>query len=107
MTRRLEELDLVAKGTWDGLAAHGWSPRDEHRQIGRAEQPFASPSEQVVPSRFALLVLEAWEQGELSEGQAARMLRTDRVALRRLMKTLVPNRDDVQLALPLADAGPR
>lgn len=53
--------------------------------------------------RFAFLVLEAREKGELSEGQAARMLRMDRVSMRRLVEDVLPNAAPQSRLTPLMD----
>jgi Zn-dependent peptidase ImmA (M78 family)/transcriptional regulator with XRE-family HTH domain len=72
MTRRLEELRLTPAGNWDRLNKHLGlsSPKDDGS---------------LLPSRFVALAVESWQKDELSEGQLARILRTDRLGAREIL----------------------
>ena len=80
ITRRLEELDLVSSGTWDRLRQLGFRVREAQALL---HLPARVPMEDALPIRYLLLAAEAFERGDLSEGQLARFLRTDRVQARR------------------------
>ena len=45
-------------------------------------------ADEPLPIRYRYLAVEAFERGELSEGQLARFLRTDRVGARRMVSLL-------------------
>ena len=88
IVRRLEDLQLVRRGTWDwfqengGITAAqsdevlGFSPETWWRR------PAASGP---VPQRLALLVREAWKHDLYSEGQLASLLDLGRVEVRELL----------------------
>jgi Zn-dependent peptidase ImmA (M78 family)/DNA-binding XRE family transcriptional regulator len=83
MARRLEELSLLPRGTWDSLKERRFSGQALLREtLGDVGAKSQSP---VIPPRLWLLVSEAHEQGVLSEGQLATLLRTDRVEVRRML----------------------
>lgn len=85
MIRRLEELRLVPAGTWDRLQLEGFRVREAQRLLGLA--PLATDDE-ILPARFVALAVEAWQKGDLSEGQLARLLRTDRLSARERIRRL-------------------
>ena len=72
MAQRLEELRLIPAGTWDRLRQEGFRAHE-------AQQP---PDQEPCPARYVALAVEAWQRAELSEGQLARFLRTDRIGAR-------------------------
>ncbi len=85
--RRLEELRLIPIGTWDHLRQERFHGREAQRFLGleslhAEDEPF-SP-------RYLALAVEAWQKSELSEGQLARILRTDRLGARDLVQRLAP-----------------
>lgn len=110
MTRRLEELDLVPAGTWDRLHLQGFRVGEARHLLGLQERP---ADDQLLPSRYRYLAVEAWQRGELSEGQLASFLRTDRLSARRLVRELGLERGDdthdgdhtLELFASLAGAG--
>lgn len=85
MILRLEALRLIPSGTWDTLVDRGL-------RVGAARQLLdlaaREPDERLLPARFYYLAAEAHIRGEISEGQLARYLRMDRVAARRLVRSL-------------------
>lgn len=91
LTRRIEELRLIPLGTWDELQIRGFRVREAQRLLGLAAH---EPDEQSLPARYQYLALEAFQRGELSEGQFARFLRLDRLSARALAAELA-NRTDV------------
>jgi Zn-dependent peptidase ImmA (M78 family)/DNA-binding XRE family transcriptional regulator len=84
LCRRLEELNLLPAGTWDSLRDRGFSGELVRRVLGDR----SAPEESAVPPRLWYLAGEAYRRGLLSEGQIARMLKTDRVELRAMFDAL-------------------
>lgn len=87
MTRRLEELRLLPGDTWERLGR-------EAASVGEPPSLFGLPSpaadDELLPARYVALAVEAWQRGELSEGQLARFLRTDRLGARARIASLAP-----------------
>ena len=102
MVRRLEELGLVKKDTWDWFQANG-SITDQHaRQVlGDLATPDAQKADADRPTtlRLNLLAAEAYRRELLSEGQLARLLDIDRIELREIM-------DGLEIEGSEADAAP-
>ena len=80
MTRRLEELGLLASGAWASIRDRGFSSDLERQVIGDPEPQTAPP---LLPVRVAVMASRALQDGILSEGQLCDMLVLDRVQLRR------------------------
>lgn len=76
---RLEKLRRFPLGTWDLLAAEGFKPRQAQQILGIEANP---PIEDELPQRYINLAVSAYEKGEISEGQLAKFLRSDRVTAR-------------------------
>ena len=85
MMRRLEELRLLPGGTWERLRDRGFKVREAQEQLGLSPYP---RHERKLPLRFQYLAARAYEEGKLTEGELARLLRVDRVAARRLIQEL-------------------
>ena len=88
MVRRLEELDLVKRGTWDWFESNGGITNEQAGQVlgepGTASQD--TPDARCrVSFRLGLLAAEAHRRELLSEGQLARLLRLDSVQLRKVL----------------------
>lgn len=88
MVRRLEELQLTKRGTWDWFQANGNITDDHVRQVlgdvaqnDRMKDDAALP----VPIRTGLMAYQAAKRGLLSEGQISRMLHLDRVKVRDIL----------------------
>ena len=79
MTLRLEGLGLVSKGTWDHLQENGFKPESAKRRL---QIDVGSPPAEPYPERYKYLAVEAYSEGKLSEGELAKLLRTDRVSAR-------------------------
>jgi Zn-dependent peptidase ImmA (M78 family) len=78
MTRRLEQLELVKPNTWRDLKERGLKVNEVRRMLGLPEpEPRTN-----APLRFLALAVDAYFQGELSEGELARMLAVDRLTVR-------------------------
>lgn len=111
MTRRLEELDLLPAGTWVRLQQQGFRVGEERRLLGLPERQV---DDALLPLRYRYLAMEAWQRGDLSEGQLAGYLRVDRLTARRMVQELGLERPDdgvgtstytFDLTEPLAQAG--
>jgi Zn-dependent peptidase ImmA (M78 family) len=91
MTRRLEELRLIPAGTRDRLRLERFRVREAQQILGleaiHGDDAIFSP-------RYMALAVEAWQQGELSEGQLARVLRTDRLGAREMTQRLEQSATD-------------
>ena len=88
MVKRLEELGLARKGTWDWFQANGGITDEQARQILGSLPPSHFGAEETgiqLPPRLALLAGEAWKRGIYSEGQLVRLLHLDRYSVRVLL----------------------
>jgi Zn-dependent peptidase ImmA (M78 family)/DNA-binding XRE family transcriptional regulator len=85
MTRRLEELRLIPAGTQDRLRLERLRVREAQQLLGLDA---VHKDDEIFSPRYLALAVEAWQQGELSEGQLARVLRTDRLGARELIQRI-------------------
>jgi Zn-dependent peptidase ImmA (M78 family) len=76
---RFEELRRLPSGTWERLEAEGFRVRRAQQLLGIEANP---PVKHLLPQRYVDLAILAYHQGKISEGQLARLLRTDRVGAR-------------------------
>jgi Zn-dependent peptidase ImmA (M78 family) len=76
---RLEELRRLPSGTWERLEVEGFKVRRAQQSLGIDANP---PLKHLLPRRYIDLAVLAYRKGKLSEGQLARILRTDRVSAR-------------------------
>lgn len=90
MALRLEGLRLVSAGWWDSLLRRGLKVQDARAAIGLASAP---RDQDVLPRRAQYLAVEAHMSGQLSEERLAAVLRSDRVAARRLARRLTASED--------------
>lgn len=82
MCERLAELDRIPKDTYAYVIARGLRPHDAERQLGivRGEEPFAP-----YPRRYLYLLSMLFRDGDISEGDVAAYLRTDRLHARDIL----------------------
>ncbi len=88
MVRRIEELKLVPAGTWDWFQANGGITDKQALEVLGEPAPVKTGTAQsghYIPPRIAALAAEAHRQELLSEGQLARLLDLNRVALREVL----------------------
>ena len=87
--RRLEDLGLIKKGTWDWFQAHGGITNDQARevlgQMHMRPDPAKDEANLLVPHRIASMAYEAWKRGLMSEGQLANLLKVPRIEIRSLV----------------------
>jgi Zn-dependent peptidase ImmA (M78 family) len=97
MVRRLEELGLTKKGTWEWFAANGGITDEQAAQVlGDLRMPDRHKQEADKPTtiRLNLLAAEAYRRELLSEGQLARLLHLDRIELREMLQDIDPQEDE-------------
>ena len=82
---RLEELGFLPRGTWERLRDRGFKAREAQEHLGLAPHP---SDDRLLPIRYELLAARAYEIGKLTEGELARLLRTDRVSARQTLLRL-------------------
>jgi Zn-dependent peptidase ImmA (M78 family)/transcriptional regulator with XRE-family HTH domain len=100
---RLEELKLLPLGIWDRLKDDGFKVNEAKKLLAIPQIP---DQVQQLPYRYEALAVQAFDDGELSEGRLAQFLGLDRVATRRRVEELTATRFDEdgevrQVALPL------
>jgi Zn-dependent peptidase ImmA (M78 family) len=82
---RLETLRRLAAGTWERLVAEGFEAQKAQRLLGIDANP---PVKDLFPQRYVALAVSAFRNGDLSEGQLAKYLRTDRLSSRLTVEEL-------------------
>ncbi|PYE30164.1 Xre family transcriptional regulator [Rhizobium sp. PP-WC-1G-195] len=91
IVRRLEELQLTKRGTWDWFKANGDITDDQARQVlGDADKSDRLKDDAALPVslKASLMAYQAAQRGLLSEGQLARLLHIDRVQVRDLLSDI-------------------
>ena len=87
--RRLEELRLVKRGTWDWFESNGRISNTQARAVlgAAAERADAAKDDanRPVSHRMSLMAHAVWKRNFLSEGQLAELLGVRRVELRALV----------------------
>lgn len=82
---RLEKLRRFPAGTWDRLEAEGFKPRRAQELLGIEANP---EEKNLLPRRYLNLAVMAYDKELLSEGQLAKVLRSDRVSARVLVEEI-------------------
>lgn len=88
IVRRLEDLQLVHRGSWDWFQANGRITQEHVREVlGGLDQPEAQAPEAhgTTTLRLTALASEVYRKELLSEGQMASLLRLGRRELRQLL----------------------
>lgn len=85
LVRTLESLGLIRHHTWDHLVDSGFRVREAKKLL---DIDSLAPDAELFPVRYRNLAVSAFLQGELTEGQLARLMRTDRSSVRDLVKQL-------------------
>ena len=85
MMLRLEELGLLPGSTWERLRDRGFRAREAQEHLGLPPHP---RDDRLLPLRYQFLAAQAYEEGNLTEGELARLLRTDRVSARQTVQRL-------------------
>lgn len=79
MTLRLEGLGLIPKGVRDHLKESRFEVRRAVQMLNLQQHPVTDDR---FPDRYVFLAVQAFDRGELSEGELASLLRCDRVSAR-------------------------
>lgn len=90
LTLRLEDLRLVAPGTWDRLRDNDFQPRAAARLLSLEQAEHAT---EALPLHYRLLAVQLYADGEITEPQLARYLGTDIVGARLAYQELTETRD--------------
>lgn len=93
LVRRLEDLGIAPRGTWERLRERGFKVREAQQYLGLAPLPEQA---QLLPVRYQYLAVEAYQQGEISEGLLAKFLRVDRLEARHIAQILTSHPSDIQ-----------
>jgi Zn-dependent peptidase ImmA (M78 family)/transcriptional regulator with XRE-family HTH domain len=83
MTLRLEGLGLIPKGVRDHLKESRFEVRRAAEMLNLEEQPI---TDNQFPRRYMSLAVQAYDKGELSEGELSALLRCDRVTAREIVE---------------------
>ena len=97
MVRRLEELKIAQKGTWDWFKANGGITREHVMQVlgdVSVEDTQKAEADRPTTQRLNMLAAEAYERELLSEGQLSEMLGLGRAELRKAIDDLVLEGDE-------------
>jgi hypothetical protein len=79
MTLRVEHLGLIPKGSWEHLKASGFAPRKAEARLGLPSHPV---DDSIVPERYRLLAVHAYQRDEIGDSDLAHYLRCDVVTAR-------------------------
>jgi Zn-dependent peptidase ImmA (M78 family)/DNA-binding XRE family transcriptional regulator len=90
LTLRLEDLGLIGGGTWDKLREHSFQPRAATPDMGLEA---TIDHLEMMPLHYRSVAAQLYADGEITEGQLARYLRTDIVGARRSYRELTASRD--------------
>jgi Zn-dependent peptidase ImmA (M78 family)/DNA-binding XRE family transcriptional regulator len=90
LSDRLEDLGLIPPGTWERLRERNFQPRLAARMLGLESNEQASDA---MPLHYRLLAAQLYADGEITETQFARYLRTDIVGARRAYSELTETAD--------------
>ena len=81
MIYRLEDMRLIPSGIWDRLKERGFKVGEARKQLGLGD---IAAQEDKLPIGYQKLAVEAYHREELSEGQLAQFLQTDRLEARKI-----------------------
>lgn len=92
MTIRLETLDLIPKGVRNYLKESRFEVRRANELLSLQKNPVTDDR---FPDRYIFLATQAFDRGELSEGELAAILRCDRVSAREIVEKRLSTTGDV------------
>ena len=92
MTIRLEGLGLIPKGVRDYLKESRFEVRRAGELLALKKHPVRNER---FPDRYIFLAVQAFDRGEISEGELAAYLRCDRVTARETVEKYLTTSDDV------------
>ena len=89
MTLRLEGLGLIPKGCWSHIKESRFEVRKASALL---ELPTHRETKDAFPERYKFLVVHAYEQEKITQGQLARFLRCDPVTAREIVAQCLTSR---------------
>lgn len=105
--RRLEELSLAKKGTWEWFQENGGITDKQATQVlgdvALRSDPAKSEAERPLSHRMSLMAHAAWKRGLMSEGQLAELLKLGRVKLRGIIDEIELEEDEADDNLKLSN----
>jgi Zn-dependent peptidase ImmA (M78 family)/transcriptional regulator with XRE-family HTH domain len=90
LVRRLEELGLIKRDSWDWFVENGGITSEQVIQVlgDLPKDERKDDADRPISLRMSMMADEIWRRGLLSEGQLARLLRLDRLELRAILDGL-------------------
>lgn len=85
ITRRLEDMKLLATGTWDYIRQSDLKFHELQKELGLEGAP---DRDDEMPLRYQFLALDAFDAGRITEGQLAQFLRVDRLEARQRVQRI-------------------
>jgi Zn-dependent peptidase ImmA (M78 family)/DNA-binding XRE family transcriptional regulator len=82
MVLRLEDLNLIRRGSWDLLKEANLPVRKAEQELGLTPH---LADQDICPERYKFLAIHAYESGEITESELANYLRCDPVTARELV----------------------
>ncbi len=83
MTLRLEELQLLHRGTWDRLTTRGFRVQEAREELNIEKHP---KEDRLFPADYEYLAVQAYKREQLTEGQLANFLRCTRIEARKIVE---------------------
>jgi Zn-dependent peptidase ImmA (M78 family) len=90
MTRRLETLGGIPRGTWERISAQGVQGSREQAYLGIKSR---RPERLRLPERYRRLAVQAFEEEKITESELMRLLRSSRVEARETVESLTQTCD--------------
>ena len=104
--RRLEELGLAKKGSWEWFEKKGLDASDAAEVLGasaRKEDPVKGDAARLLSHRMSSMAHAAWKRGLMSEGQLSELLKISRIDLRKIIDEIELEDEDNHEFLKLSD----
>lgn len=92
MARRLEELGLIPKGSWEFLKEARFAPKQAAELLGLQPLP---TNDDPYPERYKYLAVHAYERGEIGDSDLAHYLRCDIVTAREIVSRTLTSSGEV------------
>jgi Zn-dependent peptidase ImmA (M78 family)/DNA-binding XRE family transcriptional regulator len=90
MALRLEQMDLISKGSWQFLKESKFAPRQAAELLGLEPQPV---DDYPFPDRYKYLAVQAYERGDIGDSDLAYYLRCDVVTAREIVAQTLVSRE--------------
>ena len=92
MARRLEELSMIPRGSWQYLKEAKFAPQHAAELLGLQPLP---ANDDPYPERYKYLAVHAYERGEIGDGDLAHYLRCDIVTAREIVSRTLTSSGEV------------